>query len=169
MAGERVSIIDPATQAVISEVEIDRDGNVLASVPANKPYDLRIEGTGDVIPGEDRTVDGLASSHLSIALYDAAGQRLPPGVEVTIKRAGVEQRYVTGPGGDIAPLADHGAYEVCVAGETFSASSLRVIDLQHAGAAPYQFQLKPDDAELDYSPLERGRAQRVTASDLGDD
>lgn len=168
LAGETLAVIDPDTQEVVARVEADGDGNVLASVPANKPYDLHIEGTADEVPGEDRWLDALAAGQLCVALFDATGQPLPEGVPVTVRGNKVAQDYVTSIAGDISPQLPHGSYQVTVQGQTFTADTLRSIDLQHDGGGPYAFQLAPDGREPDYARLEPARAQRLTPADLAD-
>jgi len=166
LTGETVSIIDPDTHEVVTQTKVDDDGNVLASVPANKPYDLRIDGAADDVPGEDRGIDALASNHLCVALFDATGEPLAPGVKVAVRGMGTSHDYVTGAAGDISPELPPGKYEVTVNGETFLADTLRSADLQHDGGGPYMFQLGHHESEPDYAPLERGREQRLPASDL---
>lgn len=165
MVGETVQILDPATKQVIAETEVDKDGNVLASVPENKPYDLNIVGDRDVIPGEGIENEDIVSSTLHVALFDYAGQSVEEGLKVTVSGNGTTHEFHTTADGSISPQLPDGVYDVEINGQKFSAHTLRWIDLAHEGGSPFQFQLVPDDSELDYNAIEQARQNRTRPSE----
>lgn len=165
LAGETVAVIDPGTKQVVAEVEVDANGNVLASVPENKPYDLQILGTAHVIPGEGIENESLVDSQLHVTLFDAAGEPLLAGVKVVVRGMGHVHEFFTAVDGSISPQLEVGIYEVEVNGQTFTAHTLRGYDLAHEGGASFEFQLTHDGSEPDYAAIERGRSDRLTADD----
>jgi uncharacterized Zn-binding protein involved in type VI secretion len=165
MVGETVQIVDPATKQIIAQTEVDKDGNVLASVPENKPYDLNIVGDRDVIPGEGIENEDIASSTLHIGLFDYTGEPLEEGLKVTVTGNGAQHEFHTAADGSISPQLPEGVYELEINGQKFSAHTLRWIDLAHEGGSPFQFQLAPDDSELDYNAIEQARQNRTRPSE----
>jgi hypothetical protein len=155
-----VQIIDPATKKVLQEVQVDADGNVLASVPDNKSYDLNILGTAHVIPGEGIENAALVTSFLHTAMFDASGEPLSEGVKVIVRGKGETHEFLTAVDGTISPHLEEGDYELEINGQKFAANTLRAHDLAHEGGSPLQFQLAPDDTDLDYDAMERGREHR---------
>jgi hypothetical protein len=72
---------------------------------------------------------------------------------------------VTDEHGAIAsPQLGAGAYEVHVNGEVFRAHTLRAVDLERPGAAPYAFQLGHDEGEPEYHQIER--EHRINKADV---
>lgn len=165
MVGETVQILDPASKQVIAEAEVDKDGNVLASVPENKPYDLNIVGDRDIIPGEGIENEDIASSTMHIALFDYAGQPVEEGLKVTVTGNATTYEFHTTADGSISPQLPDGVYDVEINGQKFSAHTLRWIDLAHEGGSPFEFQLAPDDSELDYNVIEQARQNRTRPSE----
>lgn len=168
LAGETVAIVDPATRVVVAEVEVGADGNLLASVPENKPYDLVILGQTHVIPGDGIDVAALVTSHLHVVVHDAQGEPIPEGVEVMVRGMGIEQSVFTAADGSISPHVPEGLYELEVDGQTFPVHTHRQYDLDHEGGAPFALQLVPRGDEPDYESLEAGRVNRVTGADLNE-
>lgn len=166
LAGETVEIIDPETKEVVAEIEVDADGNVLASVPENKPYDLQILGTAHVIPGEGIEDESLVNSQLHVTLYDPVGESLAAGVKVIVRGMGQVHELFTAVDGSISPQLEAGIYDIEVNGQTFSAHTLRGYDLAHEGGASFEFQLTHDGSEPDYAAIESGRSHRLTADDI---
>lgn len=165
MVGETVQVLDPATKHVIAETEVDKDGNVLASVPENKPYDMNIVGDRDVIPGEGIENEDIASSTLHVGLFDYAGQPVQEGLKVTVTGNGARHEFHTTADGSISPQLPDGVYDVEINGQKFAAHTLRWIDLAHEGGSPFQFQLAPDDSELNYNAIEQARQNRTRPSE----
>lgn len=167
MVGETVHIVDPGTKKIIAEAEVDKDGNLLTSVPENKPYDLNIVGDHDVIPGEGIENENIVSSNLHVALFDYTGQPLAEGLKVIVTGNGAKHEFHTAADGTISPQLPDGVYDVEINGQQFSAHTLRRIDLAHDGGSPFEFQLAPDDSELDYNAIEQARQNRLSEVDEG--
>jgi len=141
IAGERVRIVDPDSGEVVAEANADDEGRVVATVPENKTYDLRVVDDDD---GEDAAEPQEHDPHgeaghdtlLLIEFVDASGQPLA-NEAISLRGPSGEGDGRTDGEGKFEVHAEPGAYEVQIRGKRLIVHTLYEDDLRD-GRAPYR-------------------------------
>ncbi len=143
-----VLVVDPDSgEPVAGPIETDDQGNFVATVPENKPYDLRVldEDEGEPTPVvHDFDPDELdQNARLYCRVIDAASGR--PLANQTLEVRGPlgaprTAQARTDAEGDIELVTDPGAYEVRAGGRTYIVHTLFGDDVG-PGGAPYRLEV----------------------------
>ena len=134
LAHERVSIIDPDTGGVLTEVLTDQDGRFATRVPAQKNYHLRLEG--EELYHTEQLQDDEIAYLLAVKFFTFARKPLA-NKRVKITGEGLTVEEATDDEGAIRMHMPAGEYELDLEGVKFRAHTILQMELE--AGDPHQF------------------------------